>query len=382
MKLLMVSGDRSILAGKQGAFWYTLREFRKHWDRIDIVCPKIVSPKNIEASEELAWQGDAVRFTQGHGGEVFFHPNPHGLHTQIGWHVRRARVLHQDVHFDVMTAHDYPPFYNGIAAKRIHRATGIPYAVEIHHIVGYPHSSSGTELIGRLLSRCFLAWDTSTASAVRVVNDEVGTVLRQWGVASEKIRLIPSFYLDHEIFAAVSQSAVRYDVAFCGRLVANKCLSNLLLALRQLSECRLVVIGDGPERSRLQRLTRKLGIRDRVAFLGWLPTQQDVLATIKSAKMFVMNSRSEGGPRVLLEAMACGMPVISTRVGIAPRVVEDTVNGFFTDGTPADLAAKIQYLLSNEHKRIALGTAARSVLAQYERSVLVKNYAQFLQSLA
>jgi len=61
MKLLMISGDRSILRGKKGAFWYTLEEFHKEWDRIDIICPRVI--------QEMHPMEGTSRF-----GNVFFHP--------------------------------------------------------------------------------------------------------------------------------------------------------------------------------------------------------------------------------------------------------------------------------------------------------------------
>jgi glycosyltransferase involved in cell wall biosynthesis len=94
-----------------------------------------------------------------------------------------------------------------------------------------------------------------------------------------------------------------------------------------------------------------------------------------------MNSTSEGGPRTALEAMACGMPVIVTPVGVMPEVIQDGVNGVFSDGTVSDLKQKILSLLKDEDFRERLGKDAQNVLDRFNRSVLIKKYAEFLQSL-
>jgi len=374
MKLLMISGDRSILQGKLGAFWYTLQEMRKHWDRIDVICP-YVSEKSLDVSES----GHRLTSDVKEGGEVFFHPCPQSLLFQIPWIVNRGKNLIQQHSHDVMTVHDYPPFYNGVGARKLHKLTSVPYVVEIHHIVGWPKAASLSELIGRTMSRLYLCTDAKEASAVRVVNDAVEKQLRAWNVPWRKIENISSFYLDRDLLSTAHKSPVSYDVSFCGRLVANKGLSELLDAIQKLEGVRLLVIGDGPERIKMEQKAKTIGIDGRVTFLGWLPTQEAVIGAIQTARVFVMNSKSEGGPRVALEAMACGMPVIVTEVGVMPEVVKDGRNGLFTTGTADDLAGKISGLLKNEMMRDSLASEASKVLDLYERSKLIRQYADFLK---
>jgi len=118
-----------------------------------------------------------------------------------------------------------------------------------------------------------------------------------------------------------------------------------------------------------------------VTFLGWLPNLEAVIGAILSSYIFVMPSKSEGGPRSLLEAMACGMPVISTRVGVAPEVIKEGVNGIFTTGTPDDMAQKIRMLLNDELLRKKMSAEATKILEKYERNKCIEDYANFLKSL-
>ncbi len=371
----MISGDRSILQGKLGAFWYTLQELRKHFDRIDVICPR-VPEESIEVSES----GHRLVSDVKEGGEVFFHPCPQSLLFQVPWIVNRGKYLIGQHAHDVMTVHDYPPFYNGIGARKLHKKMRIPYVIEVHHIVGWPKAASFTEWIGRTLSWLYLKTDVQKASAVRVVNDSVEKQLRRWGVQWDKINNISSLYLDRNALSTANKPPVSYDVSFCGRLVANKGLDELIDAVGALEGVRLLIIGDGSERSKMEQKVKDMGAENRITFLGWLPTQEAVSGAIQTARIFVMNSKSEGGPRVALEAMGCGMPVIVTKVGVMPEVIRDGINGMFTTGEVGDLAKKIGVLLKNEVQRKALGQEAVKVLDTYERSMLIKQYADFLKS--
>lgn len=365
MNLLMISGDRSMMQGKQGAFWYTLEAMRHYWGRIDVICPRVPgSPK-----ERVFWDN------------VHFHASPYALWRQPKWIAEKGKELVTIYKHSVMTVHEYPPFYNGIGAKRLWKKTHLPYVIEIHHIVGHPIASSFTERIGRFLSRWYLLFDTAKATSVRTVNKTVAQQLIQWGVERHKIKVVPSFYLDPKLFQGEWHSP-QYDVAFCGRLVANKGVLETIRAVQMVEGATLVIIGDGPERDRAELLVRELNMQHRVEFRGWLPTQEDVIRSLRSARAFVMNSKSEGGPRIALEAMSCGLPVVSTKVGVMPDVIIDGNNGMFTTGEPADLADKLKILLGSTEMREKLGQNAKLILERFERDRLIANYANYLQTLA
>jgi glycosyltransferase involved in cell wall biosynthesis len=369
MNLLMVSGDRAIVEGRQGAFWYTLRSLAKHWDRIDIICPK---PTNIDTSLTSALEKESV----------FFHANPRGLRSQTRWIQSKGAQLYRQHAFAAMTIHEYPPFYNGRGALRLAKKTGIPTLLEIHHIVGDPAPANFSERVGHMLSRFVLPKEIAKATATRTVNGSVRERLTQWGAPKEKIAVLPSFYLDRKLLTSTGAEEKKYDLVFCARLVANKGLGNVLTALAGLPKKTLLVIGDGPERASLEKQAASLGVTDRVTFLGWLPTHEDVVAALRSARVFLMNSTSEGGPRSVLEAMACGIPVIATPVGILPDVLHNGKNGLFTTGEPQDLTEQIEYLLSEPGRAYDMGQEAMFVLDSFDRDTLITAYSDFLKHLS
>ncbi len=362
MNLLMISGDRALAAGKHGAFWATLDELRRHWERIDVVCPRVAAPQPSPFPN------------------VFLHPSPWGLHRQPKWIAETGADLVRTHRHAVATVHDYPPFYNSIGAKRLSRATGLPYVIEIHHVVGWPEAADMKELAGKALSRLGLQWVTRGAAAVRCVNRTQADLLRRWGVRVP-VDVIPSMYLDHAQLQPGASISKTVDVMACGRLVPNKGFDRLIAALALLPSATLRIVGDGPDRARLERLAEHLAVRDRVAFSGWLP-HNGLYATLQEGRVFAMVSLSEGGPRVALEAMALGLPVVATRVGLMPDVIRDGENGLLTDGAPDAIAAAIQRLLDDEHLRTLIGDAARGVLARFERSSAIAMYADYLKTIA
>ncbi len=361
MKLLMISGDRSLASGKQGAFWQTLEGLSRHFDRIDVLCPRGGSERTLF-------------------GNVFVHPSPWPLLFQPLFIARAGAALVREHGHQVMTVHDFPPFYNGLGARQLKRRTGIAACEEIHHLVGDPVAADWKEALLRPLNR-LLPWVAGYADGVRVVNGAVRDRLVAMGVPAANIAVVSSLYLRLDALLPAS-AAPTYDLVFCGRLVPNKGLITVITALAQLPGASLLVVGDGPQRAYAEAYAASLGVGDRVTFAGWLPGPADIAAALRSAKVFVLASLSEGGPRVLLEAMACGLPVVTTRVGIAPETVTQSVNGIFYDGTADSMVAALAPLLGDPTLRARMGLAGRAVAERYEYHQGVAAYAAYLRSLA
>lgn len=373
MKLLMISGDRSVLAGKRGAFWYTLEEFSKHWERIDVITPG-ENPVNLKIRSRKVFEN------------VFFHPSPWPLRRQRSWIVKRGAELIAEQRHNVMTVHDYPPFYNGLGARMLNTVTGIPYALEFHG--GVPLRIRGRsavtlrERIGWRLTRSYLPWASRRASAVRVVNGTVRETLIHRGAPADKVFTVPSAYMDAATLQPDPSAEKRYDVGFCSRLVANKGVLEAIEALSLLPDATMLVIGDGPLRAEAEALVKRKGLTDRVTFVGWIADQREVVRLLGSCRTFLMNSLSEGGPRTALEAMALGLPVVATPVGILPDVIVHGENALQTDGSIQDIAHCLRMLLDDPARRERMSGLAVKVMEHFEKKRLVKGYADFLKSVA
>ncbi len=364
MKLLMISGDRSVVAGKAGAFFGTLKELHTHFERIDILCPRVHAEQQVRVIL----------------GNIYLHPATGSLLSQPSYILQKGRELWKAHHHEVMTVHDYPPFYNGLGARWLKNVTGISAVLEIHHIVGWPKASSVSEFIGRVLSKIILPSHCKNFDAVRVVNKTVKQVLGDSGVPHNNIHVIPSFYLDHELINTCKQQQKKFDLVCCSRLVGNKGLLPVLDALAFLPDAKLLIIGDGPMRKKAEERAKKFG--SRVRFTGWFPTQAEVLKSVASGRIFIMNSASEGGPRAALEAMALGLPVLATRVGVMPDIIKDGVNGIFIDGTAKDIVAKARGLLADSAYMESMGREAQKVTERFENKTAIRVYAEFLKNIA
>jgi glycosyltransferase involved in cell wall biosynthesis len=141
-------------------------------------------------------------------------------------------------------------------------------------------------------------------------------------------------------------------ILFVGRLHPVKGVRYLIQAMQLVHEKRpeikLILVGDGDERDYLENLTDHLGIRECVDFAGEIPHER-IPDYMSHADVFVLSSLSESFGIVLLEAMAWGLPIVATRVGGIPEIIEDGVNGYLVNpGDYQEMADRIQLLLRDE----------------------------------
>lgn len=153
-------------------------------------------------------------------------------------------------------------------------------------------------------------------------------------------------------------------VVAVGRLSKEKAFDFLIQSFTDLLqtgiEATLVIAGDGPERDALQNQITSLGCEDSIQLVGHVSDPRNVYA---AADVFALSSTSEGLPNSLLEAMACGVPVVATSVGAVPTVITDEANGLLcTAGDPSVLTLALNRLLSNAELRCQLAANAHSTV--------------------
>ena len=139
------------------------------------------------------------------------------------------------------------------------------------------------------------------------------------------------------------------------------------------------MVGDGPDRERLEQLAHDLGIARTTFFVGY---QEDVAGYYRLFDAFVLPSVNEGTPVSAIEALASGTPVVATRVGGVPDVVRDGVDGFLVEPGDTEAAAeRLAELARDPALRKRLGDAGREVRARYSVTRLVDDVDRLYRSL-
>jgi glycosyltransferase involved in cell wall biosynthesis len=217
---------------------------------------------------------------------------------------------------DVVHTHGYrPDILHAASRLRRHFAT----VTTLHGSSRIGGSTAFHEMVQMRLLRRF--------DAVIAVSRQLADQLRGFRVRAERLHVIPNGWSDRIRVADSIEARRRLNlpaegvvVGWVGRLIPIKGADIFLQAARQLTSLPITisVIGDGPERARLEELARTEGISDRVRFHGTVP---DAARYISAFDVFVLSSRSEGIPVTLLEAMAAKVPAVVTRVGGVPEVV-------------------------------------------------------------
>ena len=158
------------------------------------------------------------------------------------------------------------------------------------------------------------------------------------------------------------------------------CIEILARVLKQGVNTRLVMVGDGSERTNCEHRARCLGILDRCSFVGKQPRIVDYLSV---ADVLLLPSEQESFGLAALEAMACEVPVISSRVGGIPEVVTDGETGFLSEvGDVQKMAADAAKLLSDEQLRHEMGSKAReSAISRYSTDKVIPQYISFYEEV-
>jgi glycosyltransferase involved in cell wall biosynthesis len=215
-------------------------------------------------------------------------------------------------------------------------------------------------------ARAFLRWYCQRTSLVAISESTRSMIAPYAG--GRPIEVIPyGVPLSQSEASATVERSDPPRILFVGRLVARKGVDRLLDALARLGdrEWRLEIVGFGPERDPLERRAQRLGLSDRVQFLGRVTTAE-LVSAYRRAACFVLpatldeRADTEGLGVVLLEAMSYGVPVVATRRGGIVDVVDDGRTGILVEDDPAALAIGIAALLDDPARAWALGQAGRA----------------------
>jgi glycosyltransferase involved in cell wall biosynthesis len=306
----------------------------------------LVDLRRIDLEEPPMWRARYRRFGKPLSVAGFF-GGPWAAARRFGRQGWRPEVIH---------AHS---FLSALPALVLGKRLGVPVAYTEHWTIFLPENPAELTAPMRLAARAALRG----ADIVLPVSDDLGQALLALEPKA-RIRVVPNV-VDERVFAP---GALRETNAAPRRLLTaglldteRKGVDLLLEALARLPQpdgIVLDVVGDGSLRLRYEALAERLGLGDAVTFRGLKPKTQ-LAALMREADLFVLGSRYENNPCVVLEAMACGLPVVATRVGGLPEVVDDRSGLLSEPGDPASLAACITEALERQFDRAAIARRAR-----------------------
>jgi teichuronic acid biosynthesis glycosyltransferase TuaC len=270
------------------------------------------------------------------------------------------QLLDEGFDFDVIDAHYYYP--DGVAAAALARLFGKPLTI----------TARGTDLN---LIPAYAGPRRRMEAAARQADASIGVckalidVLEGWQIPRDKLHVFRNG-VDLLRFRSEAQSQARqalglagaplllsvgYLIERKGHHLAIEALANLMPSYPQ---ARLAIVGEGAERARLQSLALQLGVADRVLFAGAQPNVE-LYRWYSAADAFLLCSSREGWANVLLEAMACGTPVVATDIWGTPEVVANPAVGrLVKERSGPAFSAAIQNLLDSQPDRAAVRTYA------------------------
>jgi glycogen(starch) synthase len=325
------------------------------------------------------------------------HLGDHVRVIRLGLPVRRFRQLYGSqaailapilaARADVVHVHlgeDLAVLPVGAAAARLHR---LPLVLTVHKSLRHTLAvcdlrSAVLNTLGSLIER----WGEHFAEAVLVITPRLYTLLLADGVDENRVHLIPpgvnpSLFEGpfEDPFAGVGKP----HVLFVGRLAPQKGVGTLVAAAGLLEDpsAQVLLVGDGPERKALERESKRIGYADRVHFMGFVAHER-LPAVLAHADLLVLPSIYEELGTVLLEAMQAGLPIVASKTGGIPDVIEDGVNGLLVPpGNPGALARAIDRLLADRDLARRLSEEARQRAKDYDWEVLAERVLRVYQGV-
>ncbi|MFZ3043620.1 MAG: glycosyltransferase [Minisyncoccia bacterium] len=313
-------------------------------------------------------------------GNLFLHPVQVGKLFRVGALARRAHALILEKGIEVVSAQD--PFEHGLAALRAVRGTAAKLHVQVHTDFLSPwFVRSGNWRSPRVRMPLLNRYRRRIADRVlpgavgiRVVSERVKiSLVERYGSRISVPSVIPVAVDSNvpEPARLPMHPSFTFALIAVGRLEPEKRIEDILAALKLVVPhypmVGLFIVGDGSERPRLERMTRTLGLEDRVIFLG---ERSDARALMSNAQAFIQASAYEGYGRTLVEAALAKVPIITTDVGIVGEVFkgyEDVLSAPVAD--PTALSLNIVGFIEDTRVRLELPIHAEATAREHLAAV-------------
>jgi glycosyltransferase involved in cell wall biosynthesis len=252
-------------------------------------------------------------------------------------------------------------FCMGIPAYWAKKVLKIPYIIwgqgeDVYHPL--PHQRISNKLILQNASK-----------VVALTKNMQNKIIRLYGIQSS---IIPNGFdiQDSRLVKITPEKKIgNQNVLFVGRLIPVKGIEYLIIAMKDViakkPATKLILIGEGIDKQNLLTLSRHVGIEKNVQFVGQV-SHDEVFNYMNQADILVLPSLSEGFPMVILESMACGLPIIASRVGGIPDILTNEINGYLVEAKDSEnLANKIILLLQDDSLRKEISDNNKNEVKKY-----------------
>lgn len=321
----------------------------------------------------------------------------HGIDVKVRRHTKNGRrsiaqmvifsimapisILHSK--FDVIVVCN-SPYFLSFTMGLVSRIQGTPFFANWDEIWGdywYEYMSKIGATIGKEIEKLAVKFP----DGIIAVSEDTRKKLIATGVNPKMISVIKNGIDFKEISSIIPYSSICFkkaDVLFVGRLIKDKNADVLIkaIALAKTSHPGILcsIIGDGPEKEILTKLTKGLKLEKNIEFIGFLEKYSDVIAHMKNSKIFAFPSTREGFGIVIIEANACGLPVIcveSKYSRCVNELVEDGYNGFLLNNLDENiLAKKIEMLMDNEDLRLKMSENGIRIAKEYDWTIIANQF--------
>ena len=211
-------------------------------------------------------------------------------------------------------------------------------------------------------------------------------LIRQWKLEQYKHKILISdrHFLDFDIFKITKNIDERKNlVGYIGRLSKEKGILTFIEVIQIVAKKRdenieFLIVGDGELNDKIIEFLNKNNLDNKVKVTGWI-SHEKLPDYLNELKLLVLPSYTEGLPNIILEAMACGTPVLATPVGSIPDIIKDDETGFIIKkSNPTEIAEKILCILNNPDLQRITENAKNLVEKQFNFEICVENYKKVL----
>jgi 1,2-diacylglycerol 3-alpha-glucosyltransferase len=299
----------------------------------------------------------------------------------VGFSLRELKKFKPDI------IHVHTPFAVGWEAVMGAKLFKIPLIGEHHtfydHYLKHIHFEYGWtkhfswKITTGYYNRCDLVVSPSKSLADSLVDSGL----------KKPVRVIPNS-IDTELFSPISEEEkIKYkkkyginglSIVYMGRISYEKSIDKVILSFEKIlkkdefKDTKLVIIGDGPEKDNLKALAKKLNIEKNIIWTGVL-RNEELAKTMACNDVFITASKSENMPLSVLEAMACGLPVIAVSENGLQEIIKDNYNGYLCKADDTDeMAEKIGNLLENVNRQKQFSVASRKLAMNYSKDKIME----------